>query len=196
MINIKKGKTFGRVLWPTTLPFIFKSITGITKAAPVVVTAPAHGLVDGQYVAVISVKGMLQINAKLDPRSNRPMLDQYLKATRINADTISFDIDSTLFAVYVSGGELCYPTPLDMAGCTAARSYKDHVGGTELLRLDTTSGLVIDNTNHTITETISAAQTAALVWETAVTDMTLTNGASVTLIGVQEDVIAVEGVTE
>ena len=61
-ITIKKGKTFSRVLRPTAPPFIYRPITAITKAAPVGIKAVGHGLVNGQYVAVVSVKGMAEIN--------------------------------------------------------------------------------------------------------------------------------------
>lgn len=169
-ITIKKGKTFSRVYHPSAPPCIFKPILGITNTAPAVVHVPGHGLVDGQYAAVVSVKGMTQINAQSDPPSN----SEYRKVTVVDADHISFCLNASDFRPYTSGGYVQFYTPLDMAGCTARRTIKDRVGGTVLMDLSTTNGrIVIDNANHTITETISATDTAAITWKKGVTDLEL-----------------------
>lgn len=190
-MTIKKGKTFSRVLRPTAPPYVYKAITAITKTAPVSITAPSHGLVTGQYAAVVSVQGMKEINASNTP----PAPSEYHKVTVVDANTITInDINAADFKAYTSGGYLQYLTPLDMSGCTARRSIKDRVGGTVLLSLTTANGsLIIDNTAHTITETISATDTAALTWTCGVTDLEL----EVTATGVvteidSEDVAVVE----
>lgn len=189
-ITIKKGKTFSRVLRPTAPPYIYKAITAISKAAPVQITATAHGLVSGQYVAVVSVKGMKEINAENPPRDR-----DYHKVTVIDANTVTInDINSADYSTYTSGGYLQFFTPVDMAGCTARRSIKDKVGGTVLLSLTTANGgLAIDNVAHTITETISATVTAGFTWKKGVTDLEL----EVTATGVvteidAEDVVVVQ----
>ena len=176
-ISIKKGKTFSRVYHPASLPHVFKAITSISQTAPVVIGAPGHGLVDGQYAAVVSVKGMTQINASVSP----PALSNYHKVTVIDPNTISInDINAAEFRAYTSGGYLQYFTPLDMAGCSARRTIKDEVGGTVLLELTTGNGaLTIDDVNHTITETISAAVTEAITWDCGVSDMELETAAGV-----------------
>jgi hypothetical protein len=190
---IKKGKTFSRVLRPTAPPFIYKAITAITKAAPVGIKAVGHGLVNGQYVAVVSAKGMTEINAKVDC-SGQPKLGEYHKATVVDVDNITInDINAADFNAYTSGGYLQFLTPLDMAGALARRAIKDRIGGAELLRLDNgaNGGITIDNTAHTITETISATITAALTWKKGVTDLELEIGGVVTEID-SEDVVVVQ----
>lgn len=189
-MTIKKGKTFNRVLRPTAPPFIYKAITAITKAAPVQITAPAHGLVSGQYVAVVSCKGMKEINAENPPRDR-----DYHKVTVIDANTVTInDINSSDYSTYTSGGYLQFLTPVDMAGCTARRSIKDKIGGTVLLSLTTANGgIVIDNVAHTITEKIAATVTAGFTWKKGVTDLEL----EVTATGVvteidAEDVVVVQ----
>lgn len=191
---IKKGKTFSRVLRPTAPPYIYKAITAITKSAPVGIKAVGHGLVNGQYVAVVSAKGMTEINAKTDC-SGQPKLGEYHKVTVVDADNITInDINAADFSAYTSGGYLQFLTPVDMAGCTARRAIKDKIGGTVLLSLTTENGgLVIDNINHTITETITAAATAGITWKKGVTDLEL----AVTATGVvteidSEDVVVVQ----
>lgn len=70
-----------------------KAITGITKANPAVVTAPAHGYSDGQQVAISNVRGMTKVNGRT--------------FTIDNATTDTFELvgfDSTALDAYVSGG--------------------------------------------------------------------------------------------
>ena len=43
----KKGETFSRIVRWEADTFAYKAITGITKAAPAVVTAVGHGVPDG-----------------------------------------------------------------------------------------------------------------------------------------------------
>lgn len=192
--TIKKGKTFSRVLRPTAPPYIYKAITAITKTAPVGIKAVGHGLISGQYVAVVSVKGMAEINAEVD-RNGHPKTGEYRKATVVDVDNITInDINAAGFGAYVSGGYLQFLTPVDMTGCTARRTIKDKIGGTTLLSLTTeNAGLAINNVAHTITETITATVTAGLAWKKGVTDLELV----VTATGVvteidSEDVVVVQ----
>lgn len=248
-ITIKKGKTFSRVLRPTVLPYIYRAITAITKAAPAQITATGHGAVTGQEAAIVSVKGMTQINAKDSP----PRDEEYHAVTVIDPNTVSInDINAAEFSTYTSGGYLQFKTPVAMAGATVRRSIKNRlaaqtanlwrattvyaagayvviangsvlqasVGGTsasvqptgastdgsvtwiatvnyagsrELLRLDSglIGGIVVDNVNHTITETISAVVTAAITWKTGVTDLEMEIAGVVTEIEAG-NVVAVE----
>jgi hypothetical protein len=178
-IMIRKGETFRRVLRPTAKPYIYKPITAITKSAPVTITAPNHGLVSGQLVAIVSVKGMVEINSPLDS-NGEPELTAYRKVTVVDANTITInDINSSDFGTYTSGGYLQFFTPIDMTGCKARRSIKDREGGTLLLSLTTENGgLVIDNTAHTITEIIPASVTETLTWSRGVSDLELVNTVS------------------
>ena len=173
-ITIRKGKTFSRILRPTAPPYIYKAITAITKAGPASITATGHGLVTGQYVAVVSVKGMTQINANTDAKG-MPRLNQYHKVTVVDANTVTInDINSAEYSTYTSGGYLQFLTPVDMTSCTARAKIKDRIGGTELVSLTTENGgIALDDTNHTITETMTATATAALTWKTGVMDLEL-----------------------
>jgi hypothetical protein len=178
-ITIRKGEAFRRVLRPTAKPYIYKPITAITRSAPVMITAPNHGLVSGQFVAIVSVKGMREINSELDA-NREPVLTAYRKVTVVDPDTITInEINSSDFGTYTSGGYLQFLTPIDMTGCTARRSIKDREDGTLLLSLTTANGgLVIDNTAHTITEIIPASVTESITWRRGVSDLELVNTVS------------------
>ncbi len=172
--TIEQGKTFNPVLRWEAQPYIYKVITGITQAAPCEVTSVGHGIPDGWRVAVVSVKGMTQINAQNNP----PKTSEYRKATVVDVDTIELnDVNSSDFKAYVSGGYLQMLTPVGMAGYTARMSVKDKVGGTELLSLTTENdGIVIDDTNKKIYMLISATDTAALTWVKGVYDLEMVSG--------------------
>ena len=66
-LTIQQGKTFTLVLRWETEPIVYKAITAIAQTAPVRITAAGHGLVDGWRAAVVSVKGMAEINAENTP---------------------------------------------------------------------------------------------------------------------------------
>ena len=68
-----------------------KTITGITKASPGVVTSTAHGYSNGDYV-FLSVSGMYQLNDKVARVANQA------------ANTFELEgIDTTLFETFSSG---------------------------------------------------------------------------------------------
>jgi hypothetical protein len=159
-LEITQGATFAFVLRWEKLPVVYKPISGITKAAPCVVTAVSHGVPDGWRVAVVSTRGMDQLKATKKP----PKDSEYHRATVLTGSTIELNnVNAADFSAYVSGGYLQYYTPADLAGFTARMSIKDRVGGTELVSLTTENdGIVIDAAAYTITLNIAAVATAAL----------------------------------
>lgn len=168
-LTIRRGETFTRVVRWEAMPVVFKAISGITQAAPAVVTANGHGIPDGWRVAIVSVKGMTQINAESDP----PTAADYHKVKVLTANTLQLEgVNTSLFKPYTSGGYLQFNTPVDLSGCTARMQIKDKVGGTVLKSLTTENGgITLDNTLKTITINISAADAAAFTWTKAVYDL-------------------------
>lgn len=166
---IEQGKTFSKTLRWETGPVVYKAITGITQAAPARITSPSHGVVSGWRVAVVSVKGMTQINASSTP----PKAKDYNKATVIDSSTVELNaVNAADFKAYTSGGYLQYNTPVDMTGYTARMAIKDKIGGTVLLSLTTVnSRIVLDNTAKTIRLLVAATDTAAITWAKGVYDL-------------------------
>lgn len=168
---IEQGKTFSQVLRWEAPPIIYRPITGITQTAPARVTCPAHGIPNGWRVAIVSVKGMTQINA-----ANTPPKDKdYKTATVVDPDTVELNsVNASEFKAYSGGGYLQFNTPVDLTGYVARMSIKDKVGGTELLRLDTTNMRIsLSSANSTILLELGAAITAALTWKKGVYDLEL-----------------------
>jgi len=174
-LTVLQGDTFTRVIRWETLPFIYKAITAITQAAPAVVTAVGHGLKTGWRAAVVSVRGMRQINAENDP----PRDSDFKQVTYVDPNTVSFNkINSADYNAYTSGGYLQFYTPVDMVGYTARMTIKDRIGGTALHTLTSPTDIVIDNTEHTITVTISAVVTASWTWTSGTYDLEMVSPTS------------------
>lgn len=180
-LEIKKGKTFTLTLRWETEPIVYRPITGMQQTAPVRITAPAHGLVTGWNAAVTNAKGMTELNAE----PNKVKDKDYHRATVVDSDTIEFnDVNAVGFKAYVSGGVLQYNTPAPLAGTSARATIKDKVGGTVLLTLTGANGkIAIDQAAKTITLTLSATETAALVFSKGVYDLEIQDaGGTVTLL--------------
>lgn len=192
-LQIEQGKTFLRVLRWESAPLVYKPISAITKAAPVVVTATTHGLPNGWRAAIVSVLGMTQINATNSP----PRTPDFHRGTVIDANTVSFnDINAAGFSTYASGGYLVYNTPASLTGYTARMSIKDKVGGTELLRLDTTNGrIALDTAAFTISLSVDATTSAAITWVNGVYDLELVSAGGVVTALIQGNVTVTPEVT-
>lgn len=176
--TIVQGKTFSQVLRYEAPPIVYKPITAIAQTAPARITCTGHGVPDGWRVCVQSVKGMKQINASNTP----PKASDYHKATVVDANTVELnDVNAADFTAYQSGGYLVFNTPVDLSAFTSARmSIKDKVGGTELLRLDTSnSRIALNNSAKTITLTVDATTTAGLTWTKGVYDLELVSAGGI-----------------
>ena len=167
---IGAGETFQPVLRWGSSTLTSKAITAISQAAPVVVTAIGHGVVAGWQVAVVSAKGMTQINAGKFPPSGA----DWHPAAILTADTLQLaDVNSADYTTYLSGGFLVYNTPVILTGMTTRMVIRDApVTGTILATLTEISGITLDNTAKTITPKLA---TAALTWTTGYYDLELTD---------------------
>jgi hypothetical protein len=76
------------------------TITGISQASPCVVTAPGHGLSDGDQIKIDNVVGMTNVN-----------MNKYLVANKTTDNfeittLLGVSVDSSLYSLYLSGGEV------------------------------------------------------------------------------------------
>jgi hypothetical protein len=151
-------------------------ITGISKAAPAVVTAVAHGMPDGWSCAVVAAQGVYPINALYYP----PRADEWRKGTVLTPDTVELnDVSSADAVAYKSGGFLVYPTPAELAGVSAVMTIYDNPErtGTPLATLNSpAAGITIDGVGMTIKPLL---QTAGLLWATGYFTMEVTDSAGV-----------------
>jgi hypothetical protein len=170
--KIYQGSTFREVLRWESSTKTYVPITNITKTAPVVVTATAHGAPLGWRARVTGVGGMKEINDS----------ENYRVITATTTNTVTFNaINATGYTAYTSGGILEYNTPVDLAGYTARMQIRSQLTSTStLLELTTANGgVVLDNSAKTITILITASQTTALTFSTAVYSLELVAGTEV-----------------
>ena len=172
-LTILKGDTFTLVerLSLETTPYIYKAITGITKAGPAVITSAAHGIKAGWRVAVVNVGGMRQIKSKNWP----PRSTDFHLATAVDTNTVTLnDVDSTDYTAFTSGGSLVYWTPRSIASCTARMMIRATAEATATLdSLVSPTDIVLDDTEHTVSVSISATDTAAYTFTQGVYDLEL-----------------------
>ena len=173
-LNFKmyQGSTFKEVLRRETSTKVYKAITGITKAAPVVITAVGHGIPVGWRTKITNVVGMTEINSA----------DTYHTVTGTTTDTVTINaVNSLGYKEYISGGVLEYNDPYDLTGVTARMQLRSKITDeTTILELTTENGgIVIDTALKTITIVVSATATAALTFSTAIYSMELIDGTEV-----------------
>lgn len=154
-----QGKTFSQLLRWETAPIIYKAITAINQGAPASITAAGHGIPTGWRVAVVSAKGMLQINAANKP----PRTPDFHQATVVDVNNVSLnDVNSSDYSAYTSGGYLQFNTPMNLTGFTARMTVKDMIAPPNLLICSTagTSAAVLPT---------GAGADGTVVWEVAPT---------------------------
>jgi len=170
-LKVYQGSTFSKVLrWESnTKKYI--PITAISKAAPMVVTAPSHGVPVGWRTKLTNISGMKEV-ANTD----------YITNTATTLDTLTFNsINSLNYTAYASGGVLEYNQPIDLAGITARMQIREKITSpTVLLELTTENGLIqIDNTLKTIVFSIPASVTQTLTFKQAVYSLELVKATTV-----------------
>lgn len=167
-LAIQQGKTFVRTLRWESAPIEYEPITAIAATAPVSLTVPGHGVPDGWRIAIVSVKGMTEINASQPPKAK-----DYQQATVVSTDTIEINkINASGYAAYTSGGFIQYNSPVPLDGYTARMAIKDKMRGNEYYRLTTENGdITIDVTGYKIELSISAEVTAGFTFLSGVYDL-------------------------
>lgn len=171
---VAAGETFLPVIRWALATLDSYPITGISQAAPAVVTMNSHSIPDGWPVAVVSVRGMTQINGKHYPPTRSDMkYATYVSGTQINLN----GVNSADYSAYTSGGFVVCNTPVDMTGATAVMNiYDAPSGGALLMTLTELDGITINNTDRTIRPRI---ETAGVTWTTGYYDLEMTDAGGV-----------------
>jgi hypothetical protein len=159
--KIYQGATFNEVLrWESSVR-VYVPITDITKSAPLVVTAPAHGIPVEWRVKFTNIAGMADLNSD----------STYHQVSSVTTDTITINsVNSLGFKSYTTGGVVEYNKPVDTADYTARMQIRAKVDSSDIILELTTenSGIFIDNIKKTIALNIPAITTAGFTFSTAV----------------------------
>lgn len=181
-LPIVQGKTLALVLRWETEPQVYRTITAIQQTAPVRLTVNTTGLPDGWRCAVSNVKGMTEINAEANALREK----DFNPVTVIDANTLEINsINAAGFKAYVSGGILQCNTPVNLTGYTARMKIKDKVGGTVLASTEAGDtplnilSVALDTAKSTITLTVSATATAAMIWTKGVYELEMVSSTGV-----------------
>jgi hypothetical protein len=153
-LKIYQGSTFKQVLRWESATKVYVPITNIAKSAPMVITAPNHGVPVGWRARVTNAGGMKEVNT----------LD-YQTVTGVTADTVTFNqINSLAYTTYTTGGVLEYNQPVPLSGITARMQIREKLASTNIIHELTTQngGIVFDNEYKTISLVIPDEITAAL----------------------------------
>lgn len=186
--KIYQGSTFSEVLRWESGTKVYKPITAVTKAAPCVVTAPAHGVPDGWRVRFSNISGMVELNST----------ETYHQVSSITTDTVTLNgVNAVGYKAYTSGGILEYNLPVDLTGYTARMQIREKLdSATVLHELSTTLGnIALNNTTKTITLTIPAATTAGFTFTSGVYSLELEASSGVVTQLVSGTVTLVKEVT-
>lgn len=159
-LKIYQGSTFRQILRWESSTKVYVPITGISKSAPMVVTAPNHGMPVGWRAKVTNAGGMKEVNT----------LD-YNIGTSVATNTVTFNqVNSLGFTTYTSGGVLEYNQPTPISNLTARMQIREKITSSSFIHEMTTEngGVIFDNTNKTITLLINSTTTAGFDFNTAI----------------------------
>lgn len=168
--KIDQGTTFLQVLRWESAEKIYKTITNISKQAPVVITATNHELVQGWRIKLTDISGMKELNNS----------SVYHNCTVVSNDTVSINnINSLSYTSYTQGGVIEYNKPIDLAGMTGRMQIRLKIDSAEVLHELTTEngGIVLDNTLKQIKLVIPASTTATLEFAYAVYNLEIIDSA-------------------
>ena len=127
-LKIYQGSTFKQVLRWESATKVYVPITAITKSAPLVVTAPAHGIPVGWRARITNAGGMKEAN----------LLD-YQIVTSTTTDTVTFNqVNSLSFTPYTSGGVVEYNQPAPISGLTARMQIREKLTSSAVIHELTT----------------------------------------------------------
>lgn len=158
--KIYQGSTFRETLRWESSEKVYVPITMISKTAPMVVTATAHGLPVGWRTKIVGALGMKEVNT-----------GDYIITSAVSGDSATFNqINALNYSTYTGGGVLEYNKPVDLSGFTARMQIRAKLDDLSVIKELTTQngGIIIDNTTKTIQLYISAGDTALFTFSSAV----------------------------
>lgn len=190
-LTIRRGETFRWTLRLEQSVQRYALITAMTQTAPIVITAEAHGLLDGWRTLITGAKGMPQLN----PKNSPPLASDYHQVSVVDADTIEINaVNAVNFPAYTTGGVLQYPAPMDLTGVTVRGHIRSTVQSPDIL-LDLADYATIDAALCRIDIVIPDSITSALVGPGGVYDLEIEDAAGEVLALPQAAVTFVDEVT-
>lgn len=164
--QINQGSTFNRTLrWGQPGSFAI-AISSISVGSPAeITTAGNHILPDVPWPILVA--------AKFNPLGAEPLM-----ATKTGPTTLTVPVSTIVEKPFKGPGQIAYNPPVDLTGFTARMQIRASVGAEEtLLELTTSNGGINIQVEGLISLTITAEQTEAVDWLSAVYDLELVSPA-------------------
>jgi hypothetical protein len=169
--KIYQGSTFEETLRWESETKQYMPISGITQAAPcVITTSGTHSVPLNWRVRVTGVNGMKDINTVAD--------DAYYLVTSKTANSVTLNqVNSAAYSAYASGGILSWNTPIPLTGYTALMQIRETLESTAIIaELSTANNrIIIDPINFTISIKLPSTITGTFTFDSAVYSMELTD---------------------
>ena len=189
--KIYQGTTFRETLRWESQTKGYASISAITKSAPCVITTQNNHTIPVNWrVRVVGVSGMKEINVTGE--------DDYYLATNTTSNTVTLNqVNSSNYTSYTSGGVIEYNLPIPLTGYTAQMQIRETLdsANTIIELTNSNGGIVIDPSDSTISIFITAAQTRAFTFPTAVYSLELTDTSGVVTTLVTGNLTLIQEVT-
>lgn len=169
-LEIRRGASIRIPIRVETDVLRFVAIVDMSRSAPIRITAPNHGLLDGWRTGVMNAGGMVELNAEWNNLQDSSMY----KVVFVDSDTVELSgINSSGFRTYTSGGQLAYYEPLDLSQFTSARmDVKVNDRGSALASYSTTAGtLKLDLVNSALWLVLTPVESSALAAKVRVFDI-------------------------
>lgn len=187
-LKIYQGITFDEILRWETDEKVYKQITGVTNTAPVVVTSANHALPQGWRVRVYGVKGMTQLNLPTG---------EYYVASEVSQNTISLkNTNGFEYSTYTSSGFIEYNKPKNLSGCTAKMQIRSTDKSELYIELSTSNNRITLDPNGSIRLNISANDTAALNFNSAVYSLEIQDTSGVVSLFVTGSISLIKEITK
>lgn len=178
-IRLRKGGSFFRKFRWESEPFIYKPITNIQNAAPLVIECIAHGLLNDQMFVVQEVKGPTVLNASTPEKATDWMVAKVIDGDHIEVNRIN----ASGYPAYVSGGNIKYRTVKDLTDYRGRAEIRDKYTGEVYYTLSTDLGnMIIDPVDQTFAFSITEEDALTFTWEKAVYDVELVSPGLVPIV--------------
>ena len=173
--KIYQGSTFQETIRWESSEKGYAQVEGVPSRAPLVLTSTGHSIPEGWRCKLGSfTTGMKELNQ-----------DNYVLVTSTTVNTLTINsINATTYSNYTSGGVIEYNKPISLVGYTARMQLRDKLTSeTTLLELTTENGrIILDTAKSIIALNITAQDTQAILFKSAVYSLELVQGSVVTTL--------------
>jgi hypothetical protein len=153
-VTIQAGTDWQDVVSIFQSPYVYHSISAVTRGWPTAITVTGHGL-PADVIGMGWIRGSGKLGLDTEPAKPLPI-------RRIDADTLELiGYDTIGKAAYTGGAKLSTLTSLSLTGAEVRTQFKTAIDGDALVTLTQDAGITV--ASRTITIALTDAQTRLLI---------------------------------